>query len=259
MNLVKDNPALSKVFGLFRDYQKCGQFSRLLLETRCGDLTAHLSVQCSVPAPRMERTRTMETRNPRRKTPSRRRRNEARREAWLAKKQAKNPVSSVNVNQDEESILEKTEVVEKSNDKAIDLKILAGDKSTQLVELVKGSVIQINNPDNMIVQIDGQTEEEEWTPPEFIDCIKIDMDEFKNAETAESKIRTMLDEYDIEIKRLKIVNNSQNQFRNEFFIEIEEYKYTTLNDLEESLRKDDKGIKLEIMYNKTIENSTEYF
>ena len=56
---------------------------------------------------------------------------------------------------------------------------------------------------HMIDQIDGQTEEEEWTPPEFINCIKVYMDDFKNDETAETKIRNIWDEYDIEIKRLK--------------------------------------------------------
>ena len=220
MDLVKDNPVLSKVFGLFCDYQKCGQFSHLLLETRGGDSTAHLSVQCS--APWMERTRTTETSKPRRITPSRRRRNQARHEEWLAKRQAKTPDSFENVNQDEESILEKTKMVEKSQEtatKAKDLKILAGNKSTQLVESVKGSVIQANNPENMIEQIDGQTEEEEWTPPEFIDYIKVYMEDCKNAETAETKLRNFLDEYDIEIKRLNILDNSQNQFRKTFGIE----------------------------------------
>ena len=70
------------------------------------------------------------------------------------------------------------------------------------------------------------------------------MDNFKNAET---KMRSFLDDYDIEIKKLKSLNNSHNKFRKVFAIEMEEYKRTTLEDLQNSLRRDNKEIQLEIM------------
>ena len=68
-----------------------------------------------------------------------------------------------------------------------------------------------------------------------------------------------MDEHDIEIKKLKVLNNSQNQFRKTFGIEIEEYKHATLENVKDSLRRDDRGMKLDIMYNKTIENIDENF
>ena len=55
----------------------------------------------------------------------------------------------------------------------------------------------------------------------------------------------------IEIKRLKILQNSHCHFTKIFGIEIEDFKRTVVEDLIESLRKRDVGIKLEI---KTIEN-----
>ena len=160
MKSVVENPVLSQVFGLFQDYQKNGQFSRLFLETRGGSLTAHLSVDCSpLWSPWTERTRTAETTKPRRTTPSRRKRNFARREQWIAKKQSKT------LNQDN-PILEKpldTEVVNKpvssseSSVKPKDLKILSDDQSRKLVESVKGADVK-KQKIGVIDQIDGQTD-----------------------------------------------------------------------------------------------------
>ena len=116
METVRDNPVLNKVFGLFQDYQNTGQFARLLLETRGGYFTAHLSVQSS--APWMESTRQTETTKPRRTTPSRRRRNKARHDQWIAKKKA-NHDKPDHVQNREESILdnpEDSEVVDKISD-----------------------------------------------------------------------------------------------------------------------------------------------
>ena len=157
METVSDNPVLSKVFRLFQDYQKQRQFSRLLLETRGGALTAHLSVQCA-PAPSMESTRPTEARKLRRITPSRRKRNQARREQWLANRKADT------VNQDN-CVLEKnedTEVVNKtvkaSTDSTTkDLKVLSEGQSTKIVQTVKVSE-KDSQKIGVIEQIDGQIE-----------------------------------------------------------------------------------------------------
>ena len=247
METVRDNPVLNKVFGLFQDYQKTGQFSRLLLETRGGAFTAHLSVQCS--APWIERTRPTETRKSlRRTTPSRRRRNQARRDQWLAKKNHQN-ISDPVVNQDEN--LEKTENSEAVEDLTVltetnskDLKILADDQSTQLIHSIE-EVSGLKKTFIAIEQIDGMVESKE--PPEFINCIKLDMEGFVNAETAESKIRDILDDSDIEINKLNILHSQSNY--QTFRIEIEDFKYTTLVDLKQSLKRTNKGINLEIQKN----------
>jgi len=175
MESVQDNPALNKVFGLFQDFQKTGQFSRLFLETRGGAFTAHLSVQC-LPhwPPWMERTRPAETRKPRRTTPSRRKRNQARREEWLARKQAKTKdivIEETTLNQTEDTpILEnKTNEVSNTVNKSTesvgstdltskDLKVVPEGKSTKLVEIVSESKIQKLG---VIEQIDGQVESSE--------------------------------------------------------------------------------------------------
>ena len=167
METVQDNPALNKVFGLFQDFQKSGLYSRLLLETRGGEFTAHLSLQCSPHwSPWMERTRPTETKKPRRTTPSRRRRNKARREKWLASKQAKNEDNIVedNVNQDT-PILEKDKdsiVIDKSavsvDSASKDLKVLPEGKSKKLVQTVNTSAANKIQKLGVIDQIDGQIE-----------------------------------------------------------------------------------------------------
>ena len=180
MESVRDNPALNQVFGLFQDFQKTGQFSRLLLETRGGSVTAHLSVQCSPPWTWTESARPTETRKPRRSTPSRRRRNKARREEWLAKKAAETKdkvVENATLNQDKSvSEIEKrknTKVVNKSAASVDlttkDLKVLPEGKSTKLVKTFKDSV---KNSQNFAVieQIDGQTESFD----EIISAVQLD-------------------------------------------------------------------------------------
>lgn len=55
--------------------------------------------------------------------------------------------------------------------------------------------------------------EEEWTPPEFINCVKFYMDEFQDTEAAEAMIRNIFDDNNILIKQLQILYNSHNKFR----------------------------------------------
>ena len=93
MEAVRNNSSLNKILDLFQTYQKNGQCSRLVLETMGGALTAHLSVQWPNPSSPgwTSRSDTTETKpaRPRRITPSRRRRNQARREQWSARKNSK--------------------------------------------------------------------------------------------------------------------------------------------------------------------------
>ena len=165
METVYKNPVLCKVFGLFQDYQNTGQFSRLLLETRGGALTAHLSVQCSPYSPCIERTRPTEARKPRRNPPSRRKRNQARREKWLADKKEKNSKDNITeISTQDNSILGKgdsdSEVVHKSvvASSSTDSTTKVG-RSIQetIVEMVKVSETNIQNV-GVIEQIDGQIE-----------------------------------------------------------------------------------------------------
>ena len=167
MKTVVENPVLSQVIGLFQDFQKNGQFSRLLLETQGGFFTAHLSVQSS--APWMESSRPAERTKPRRTTPSRRKRNEARRQQWLVKKQSK--IQEINediLNQDKpilEEVLDTevvnnkpSEVFNKPSESTVkDLKILSDDQSRKIVEPIKGSEAK-NLKIGVIDQIDGQAE-----------------------------------------------------------------------------------------------------
>ena len=102
MERVDDNSVLNNVLELFKTYQKTGKCSRLVLETMGGALTAHLSVQ--VPAASSLgcgwSQRTKEDKRPRRITPSRRRRNQARREQWLARKSSQDQESSKDISDD---------------------------------------------------------------------------------------------------------------------------------------------------------------
>ena len=63
--------------------------------------------------------------------------------------------------------------------------------------------------------------------PEITNCIKLYMEGFRNAETAEKKLRNILDGSDIEINRVKILHSQSNS--QIFGIEIKDY--TTLVDL----------------------------
>ena len=85
MEIVNDNFVMNKILGLFQTYQKTGICSRLILETMGGALTANLSVQCPT-STSPGWTSSSQTKPSRRITPSRRKRNQARREEWLTRK-----------------------------------------------------------------------------------------------------------------------------------------------------------------------------
>lgn len=165
MESVKNNPVLSKVFGLFQDYQRTGQFSRLVLETRGGFVTANLSVQCSPQwTPWMQSSRPTETKKPRRTTPSRRRRNKYRREKWLSEKKEKTSVdnSAEVLNQDNSipDINKDSKVVDKSvvtDSITKDLKVLQEGQSTKVVQTVEGSEMNTQKF-GVIEQVDGGIE-----------------------------------------------------------------------------------------------------
>ena len=71
-----------RILDLFQDCRKSGQFAKCFLETRGGEVHTTFSIRCED-----ERGRSAEENPRRRMTPSRRRRNLKRREAWLERKQ----------------------------------------------------------------------------------------------------------------------------------------------------------------------------
>ena len=152
METVSNNSGLNKILDLFQSYQKNGQCSRLVLETMGGDLTAHLSVQWpNSPAPGWtSRSTRTETKPARRMTPSRRRRNQARREQWLARNISK---TKVNVNNDE-----KKQDDSVSSEKEIGTVKNVSENPRQLVCSVKNSVTTQETETDVIDQIDGNIE-----------------------------------------------------------------------------------------------------
>ena len=154
METVSDNNELNKILDLFQTYQKNGQCSRLVLETMGGAVTAHLSVQwpnTSSPGwtSRTETTETKPTR-PRRITPSRRRRNQARREQWLARKTSK---SQDNLTDRDTEKKEENPI--STENLSIEVKNVA-ENPRQLICEVQS--IETVREDNVIEQIDGNTE-----------------------------------------------------------------------------------------------------
>ena len=87
----EDNTTLNWVFGLFQDFRRERQWAKLHLETTVtGILTVNLSVQCSPATATTGGGKDL----PRRKTPSRLRRNAARREAWIKRRSRGDPSPS---------------------------------------------------------------------------------------------------------------------------------------------------------------------
>ena len=156
MEAVSDNSKLSKILDLFQTYQKNGQCSRLVLEMMGGALSAHLSVQWpespSRPSGWTSGSKTTESKPTRRITPSRRRRNQARREQWLARKISK---SQDNLNVKDDNKKQDASIsTEKESSQARNV----SENPRQIVCSVKSSVTTKDSENDVIEQIDGNIE-----------------------------------------------------------------------------------------------------
>ena len=174
-------------------------------------------------------------------------------ESWRAKKNSeikKDLSPSKNT-----SIVENEPIEETAEKKDESLKCSTKDTDIVLEEELRNPIEESSKSSTEDKPID---EEEEWIPPEFVSCIKFLMDEFKDAIVAEAKIRSILKENNIKIKKLRILHGTQYQFRKLFGIEIEDYRYDTLEALKETIRKKQEGVALEIKYNRTIDTIDKY-
>lgn len=270
-----ENTTVRDLVDVFQESQRKGEFARLFLETRNGiafvNFSAHLPAGPSA---------GKENGKKKMKSPSSRRRDAARLQAWRDSKDITSDKVENHEPDHNDSIMDsencdvktssEIEMIENSiDDLADDSKEVPEEKADECEEKStdESKVVPEDNKDEMKEETattmerksSDSSEEEEWIPPEYINCIKFFMDEFKNAEIAEEKIRKILDDNDIKIKRLKVLHNSQNQFRKMFGIEIEDHKHNIVEDLKDSLRKNEKGINLDIKYFRTIENIDDLF
>lgn len=159
-----ENPVLNKILGLFQTYQKTGQCSRLVLETMGGALFANLSVQCPTwPASPGRTSSSTQRKRSRRITPSRRKRNQARREEWLARKNSKSKDTS-NSDVGSNVIEKKQDEVEENNcDEPILTETseeeVALNNPRQIICVMKEALENTNSQDEEVIeQIDGNIE-----------------------------------------------------------------------------------------------------
>ena len=154
-----DSSMLNNVLELFQTYKKTGICSKLVLETMGGALTADLSVQFPTSpgwSSSSGTTRRTETKRSRRSTPSRRKRNQARRELWLAKKMAKNHEDILDNDNVEEKEEKHDEPVTESSDGGA-----TSEHPRQIIYVMEESGDVANDDqDNVIEQIDGNAESE---------------------------------------------------------------------------------------------------
>ena len=71
---------------------------------------------------------------------------------------------------------------------------------------------------------------------------------------AEKKMRNILAENDIKIKKLKIINETKFQLQNLYWIEIEAFKHDALKTLKASIKENNEGVNLEIKYDRSIDD-----
>ena len=118
---------------------------------------------------------------------------------------------------------------------------------------IEEDVIKKVEVDDIIDNDEEIDSEEEWTPPEFVNCVKFFMDGFKDADMAQTTMRQILNDNDMKIKKLKVLPGMQNKFRRMYGIEIEDFKHTSLETVKEAIRKNYDGVAFDIKYTRTID------
>ena len=155
------------------------------------------------------------------KSPSSRRRDTARLEAWKVRRNISETVENLSAKMNNEKV---------SNDEASDIPILDDDQGEVNIDrgVDKSSQSESNSED----------EDEECQIPKTVNMLKVFVDGLRDLEGAETEIKQVLSSKNVVIKRMKVLNEFKisGTFKKIFSIEIENLKRPHLLILQDEFR-----------------------
>ena len=187
--MVLEDSTTRRLLDLFQDSKRKGASARLFLETRNGEVFVNFSSQLPVGVP----SGFEEVKKRKWKSPSSRRRDMARLEAWKVRKNLSETVENLpaKVNNEKES----------NDDEASDNRIL--DENQRKVNKDRG--VEKSNQSDSIGEDEDEEEDEECRLPKTVSLLKVFVDGLRNLEGAEMEIKQMLSSKNVVLKNMKVL------------------------------------------------------
>ena len=217
--MVEEESTMKRLLDLFQDSKRKGANARLFLETRNGEVFVNFSSQLPVGFP--SGAGYEEVKKKKWKSPSSRRRDTARLEAWKVRRNISETVENLSAKMNNEKV---------SNDEASDIPILDDDQGEVNIDrgVDKSSQSESNSED----------EDEECQLPKTVNMLKVFVDGLSDLEGVETEIEQILSGKNVVIKRMKVLNEFKisGTFKKIFSIEIENLKRPDLLILQDEFR-----------------------
>ena len=220
--MVEEESTMKRLLDLSQDSKRKGASARLFLETRNGEVFVNFSSQLPVGVP----SGFEEVKKRKWKSPSSRRRDMARLEAWKVRKNLSETVENLSAEANNEK--------ESNDDEASDNLIM--DENQRKVNSDRG-VEKSDQSDSIGEDEDGE-EDEECRLPKTVSLLKVFVDGLRNLEGAEMEIKQMLSSKNVVLKNMKVLKELEisGVFKKIFAIEIEDLKRSDLLLLEDEFR-----------------------
>ena len=204
---------------LFQDSKRNGDSARLFLETRNGEVFVNFSSQ--LPRSFPSGAGYEEVKKKKWKSPSSRRRDTARLEAWKVRRNISETVENLSAKMNNEKV---------SNNEASDIRILDDDQGEVNIDRGVDKSSQSES--------DSEDEDEEYQLPKTVNMLKVFVDGLRDLEGAETEIKQVLSSKNVVIKRMKVLNEFKisGTFKKIFSIEIENLKRPDLLILQDEFR-----------------------
>ena len=210
---------MRRLLDLFQDSKRKCESARLFLETRNGEVFVNFSSQ--LPRTFPSGAGYEEVKKKKWKSPSSRRRDTARLEAWKVRRNISETVENLSAKMNNEKV---------SNDEASDIPILDDDQGE--VNIDRG-VDKSGQSESK-----SEDEDEEYHLPKTVNMLKVFVDGLRDLEGAETEIKQVLSSKNVVIKRMKVLNEFKisGTFKKIFSIEIENLKRPDLLILQDEFR-----------------------
>ena len=220
--MVEEESTMKRLLDLFQDSKRKGANARLFLETRNGEVFVNFSSQLPVGVP----SGFEEVKKRKWKSPSSRRRDIARLEAWKVKMNLSETVENLSADVIDEK--------ESNDDEASDNGILDENKIEVNSDTDRG-LEKSNQSESNGEDVD---EDEECRLPKTVSLLKVFVDGLRNLEGAEIEIKNILPSKNVVLKNMKVLKELEisGVFKKIFAIEIEDLKRSDLLLLEDEFR-----------------------
>ena len=216
--MAVEDSTLRCLLDLFQDSKRKGDSARLFLETRNGEVFVNFSSQLPRSFPSGAGYEEVKKKW---KSPSSRRRDTARLEAWKVRRNISETVENLSAKMNNEKV---------SNNEASDIRILDDDQGEVNIDRGVDKSSQSES--------DSEDEDEECQLPKTVNMLKVFVDGLRDLEGAETEIKQVLSSKNVVIKRMKVLNEFKisGTFKKIFSIEIENLKRPDLLILQDEFR-----------------------